>query len=84
MHMRRFAHAACAAVGFAALAAATPAAAAGTDFTEPLNQYVVSGKITAEDLARKGFDMKEATVKGRLASPSWPRPPRPPSWQARA
>jgi hypothetical protein len=74
MHMGRFARAAVAAVGLAALAA-TPAAAAGTKLTEPLNQYVVSGKVNPEDLARKGFDLTEAQVKGKpgfaiVATPS--------------
>ena len=74
MHMRRFAHAAVAAVGLAAMAA-TPAAAAGTKLIEPLNQYVVSGKVNPEDLARKGFDLTEAQVKGKpgfaiVATPS--------------
>jgi hypothetical protein len=74
MHMRRFAQAAVAAVGLAAMAA-TPAAAAGTKFIEPLNQYVVSGKVNPEDLARKGFDLTEAQVKGKpgfaiVATPS--------------
>ena len=74
MHMRRFARAAVAAVGLAALAA-TPAAAAGTKLTEPLNQYVVSGKVNPEDLAREGFDLTEAQVKGKpgfaiVATPS--------------
>jgi hypothetical protein len=74
MHMRRFARAAVAAVGLAALAA-TPASAAGTKLTEPLNQYVVSGKVNPEDLARKGFDLTEAQVKGKpgfaiVATPS--------------
>ena len=54
---------------------ATPAAAAGTKLTEPLNQYVVSGKVNPEDLARKGFDLTEAQVKGKpgfaiVATPS--------------
>jgi hypothetical protein len=75
MHMRRFARAAVAAAGFAAMVAATPAAAAGTKLTEPLNQYVVSGKVDPEDLARKGFDLTEAQVKGKpgfaiVATPS--------------
>src|SRR3954453_13229600 len=74
MHMRRFARAAVAAAGLAALAA-TPASAAGTKLTEPLNQYVVSGKVNPEDLARRGFDLTEAQVKGKpgfaiVATPS--------------
>jgi hypothetical protein len=64
MHMRRFARAAVAAVGLVALAAATPASAAGTKLTQPLNQYVVSGKINPEDLARAGFDLTEGGLKG--------------------
>src|SRR3954454_14744431 len=90
MHMRRFARAAVAAAGLAALggtprapppAAAPgarpppPASAAGTKLTEPLNQYVVSGKVNPEDLARRGFDLTEAQVKGKpgfaiVATPS--------------
>ena len=74
MHMRRIAQAAVAALGLAAMAA-TPAAAAGTKLIEPLNQYVVSGKVNPEDLARKGFDLTEAQVKGKpgfaiVATPS--------------
>ncbi len=64
MHMRRFAQAAVAAVGLAAMAA-TPAAAAGTKQIEPLNQYVVSGKINPEDLARAGYDLTEGGLPGR-------------------
>ena len=63
MHMRRFAHAAVAAVGLAAMAA-TPAAAAGTKLIEPLNQYVVSGRINPEDLARAGYDLTEGGLPG--------------------
>ena len=63
MHMRRFARAAVAAVGLAAMAA-TPAAAAGTKLIEPLNQYVVSGRINPEDLARAGYDLTEARAPG--------------------
>ena len=63
MHMRRFAHAAVAAVGLAAMAA-TPAAAAGTKLIEPLNQYVVSGKVNPEDLARAGYDLTEGGLTG--------------------
>ena len=63
MHMRRFAQAAVAAVGLAAMAA-TPAAAAGTKQIEPLNQYVVSGKINPEDLARAGYDLTEGGLPG--------------------
>ncbi|HEY7619376.1 MAG TPA: M14 family metallopeptidase, partial [Solirubrobacteraceae bacterium] len=73
--MRRYARAALAAAGLAALVAASPAGAAGHKKIEPLNQYVVSGKVNPEDLARKGFDLTEAQVKGKrgfaiVATPS--------------
>jgi Zinc carboxypeptidase/Immune inhibitor A peptidase M6 len=75
MHKRRHACAAFAAVAAAALAVAVPASAAGRKTIEPLNQYVVSGKVNPEDLARKGFDLTEAQVKGKpgfaiVATPS--------------
>ena len=63
MHMRRFARAAVAAAGLAAIAA-TPASAAGTKLIEPLNQYVVSGRINPEDLARAGYDLTEGGLPG--------------------
>ena len=63
MHMRRFARAAVAAAGLAAMAA-TPAAAAGSKQSEPLNQYVVSGRINPEDLARAGYDLTEGGLPG--------------------
>ena len=75
MQMRRHACAALAVVGLTALAVAAPASAAGGKTIEPLNQYVVGGKVNPEDLARKGFDLTEAQVKGKsgfviVATPS--------------
>ena len=46
---------------------------------EPLNQYVVSGKVDTDALAREGFDMREAAVTGKkgkffiVATPSQAR-----------
>ena len=62
MQMRKRARAALAVMGLAALAA-SPASAQGTKKLEPLNQYVVSGKIDPEDLARAGQDLTEGGVK---------------------
>src|SRR4051812_9282762 len=47
----------------AAVSVAPSASAAGSKRFEPLNQYLVS-KIDPETLARAGFDMHEAFVKG--------------------
>jgi hypothetical protein len=60
-------------LGTAWLAAASPALAAKK--TEPLLQYVVSGDVDAEELARAGYDMHEAHVTGEegfyiVATPS--------------
>ncbi len=41
-----------------------PSALAKSHQVEPLNQYLVSGKISGDDLARKGFDMREAVTPG--------------------
>ena len=62
MQMRKGACAALAVMGLAALVA-SPASAQGTKKLEPLNQYVVSGKIDPEDLARAGQDLSEGGVK---------------------
>jgi hypothetical protein len=75
MRMRRCAGPALAVAGLLALAGAGPAGAQGSRTFEPLNQYVVTGKVNPEDLARKGFDMTEAQVKGKagfaiVATPS--------------
>jgi hypothetical protein len=75
MTMRRCAGPALAVAGLLALAGAGPAGAQGSRTFEPLNQYVVTGKVNPEDLARKGFDMTEAQVKGKagfaiVATPS--------------
>ena len=49
----------------ALVSAAVPAAAqAKSRAVEPLNQYLVSGKISGDDLARRGYDMHEAVVPG--------------------
>ncbi len=55
----RFVRAAAAALalGAAAAGAADPAAAATV---EPLNQYEVSGRVTADQLARDGYDLSES------------------------
>jgi Zinc carboxypeptidase/Immune inhibitor A-like, MAM domain len=63
MQMRKGAGAALAVVGLTALVAASPASAQGPKKLEPLNQYVVSGKIDPEDLARAGQDLTEGGVK---------------------
>jgi hypothetical protein len=47
----------------AVVSVASSAAAAGSKRFEPLNQYLV-GKVDPETLARAGFDMHEAFVKG--------------------
>jgi hypothetical protein len=63
MHMRKSAGAALAVVGLTALVAASSASAQGPKKLEPLNQYVVSGKIDPEDLARAGQDLTEGGVR---------------------
>ncbi|HMI71152.1 MAG TPA: M14 family zinc carboxypeptidase, partial [Solirubrobacteraceae bacterium] len=63
MQMRKGAGAALAVVGLTALVAASPASAQGAKKLEPLNQYVVSGKIDPEDLARAGQDLTEGGVR---------------------
>jgi hypothetical protein len=79
MHMRKGAGAALAVVGLTALVAASPASAQGGKTVEPLNQYVISGKVDTDALARAGFDMQEANVTGEkgkffvVATPSQAR-----------
>jgi hypothetical protein len=63
MHMRKGAAAALAVMGLTALVAG-PASAQGAKKLEPLNQYVVSGRIDPEDLARAGYDLTEGGLKG--------------------
>jgi Zinc carboxypeptidase len=65
MHMRTRAGTALAVVGLTALIAASPASAQGGKKLEPLNQYVVTGKIDPEDLARGGQNLTEGGLKGR-------------------
>ncbi len=64
MPMRKGAGAALAVVGLMALVAAGPASAQGAKKLEPLNQYVVSGRINPEDLARAGYDLTEGGLRG--------------------
>ena len=61
MHLRKHAVLACAAVG---LVGAFGASSAAAQSVEPLNQYVVSGHVDTDALARAGFDMQEASVTG--------------------
>jgi hypothetical protein len=56
---------ACATLGLLAVGATSASAQSGRRTEEPLNQYVVSGKIDPDALARAGFDMKEASVTGQ-------------------
>lgn len=65
MHMPRSAHAALAVVGLTVLVAASPASAQRAKRLEPLNQYVVSGKVDTDELARAGYDLEEASVTGK-------------------
>jgi hypothetical protein len=63
MHTPRVVAGAWTALAIAALAF-TPTALAKSHQVEPLNQYLVSGKISGDDLARRGFDMREAVTPG--------------------
>src|SRR4051794_2605874 len=68
MHPRRMARALLA--GLTAFAALCGSAQAGDRKVEPLNQYLVSGRVTADQLARQGYDMQEALTaryKGKFA-----------------
>ncbi|MGZ6697055.1 MAG: M14 family zinc carboxypeptidase [Solirubrobacteraceae bacterium] len=59
--------------------AATAPASAPAKTVEPLNQYVISGKVDTDALARAGFDLREASVTGKkgkffiVATPSQAR-----------
>ncbi len=55
---------ACVVSAFAITGAAAPAALAAGEPAEPLSQYVVSGKITGDTLARQGYDLTEAILPG--------------------
>src|SRR4051794_16354373 len=58
MHSRRTARALVA--GLLALSVSVGGAqAAGAKTIEPLNRYVVSGKLNTDELARAGFDLNE-------------------------
>src|SRR3954453_10010187 len=66
IHMlRKRATMACAVVGLVAACGTSSASAQSRRTEEPLNQYVISGKIDPDALARAGFDMKEASVTGQ-------------------
>ena len=52
----------CAAVGLLGTLGTSVATA---DTVEPLNQYVVSGQVNTDALARAGFDLREASVTGQ-------------------
>jgi hypothetical protein len=79
MRLRRRACPALAVAGLLALAGAGSATAQGGKTVEPLNQYVISGKVDTDALARAGFDMQEASVTGKkgkffvVATPSQAR-----------
>jgi hypothetical protein len=58
--------------GLTAFAATSATAQAGSHDrqVEPLNQYLVSGRVTADELARQGYDLQEALTaryKGKYA-----------------
>jgi hypothetical protein len=55
---------ACVAVGLIETLGASSAMAQTGNTVEPLNQYVVSGHVDTDALARAGFDMREAGVPG--------------------
>jgi Zinc carboxypeptidase/Immune inhibitor A-like, MAM domain len=66
MFVRTRAWMALAVVALLALAAAGPATAKGhRKLLQPLNQYVISGKVNTDELARAGFDLNEASVSGK-------------------
>jgi Zinc carboxypeptidase len=50
---------------FAFALVAGPATAKPRRVVQPLRQYVVSGKVNTDELARAGFDLQEASVTGR-------------------
>src|SRR3954452_16078465 len=65
MSVRMRALGALAITALTALGAAGSALAQTSKRAEPLHQYVVGGGISAEDLARAGYDLNESGVKGR-------------------
>jgi hypothetical protein len=64
MHMRSRAVTALVVVGLVALVVASAASAQGSKKLEPLNQYLVSGKVDTDELARAGYDLTEGGVRG--------------------
>lgn len=68
-----------AALAVVGLTVAGPASAKTPKSVEPLNQYVISGKVDTDALAREGFDLREAAVTGKqgkffvVATPSQAR-----------
>src|SRR3954452_11189556 len=65
MQIQRSARALLPGVGCWALAAPASAQAAGGRTVEPLNQYAVSGRVTADQLARAGYDLNEVKSLGK-------------------
>ncbi len=63
MHLRQW-MLACVTTAVAVSGATAPAALAAGEPAEPLNQYVVSGKISGDTLARQGYDLSEAVLPG--------------------
>ncbi len=63
MHFRQW-MLACVTTAVAVSGATAPAALAAGEPAEPLNQYVVSGKISGDTLARQGYDLSEAVLPG--------------------
>ena len=63
MHFRQW-MLACVTTALAVSGATAPAALAAGEPAEPLNQYVVSGKISGDTLARQGYDLSEASLPG--------------------
>jgi hypothetical protein len=65
MHIHRSAPALLAGVAALAVAGPATAQAAGGHRVEPLNQYAISGRVTADQLARAGFDLNEGKALGK-------------------
>src|SRR4051794_4937020 len=65
MHIHRSARALLAGVAALAVAGPATAQAAGGHRVEPLNQYAISGRVTADQLARAGFDLNEGKALGK-------------------
>ncbi len=63
MHTMRWTLA-CVTTALAVTCASAPAALSAGPPVEPLNQYVVSGKISGDTLARQGYDLTEAILPG--------------------